>query len=72
MLRTNILLVKSFSQVLNWKINLFLKSAGVIKLKVEFVEGKVKVCLSRPYHFKLFKGCLSQILHSNFMDFSVQ
>ena len=26
------------------------------------------VCLSRPYHFKFFKGCLPQILLSPFLN----
>ena len=26
------------------------------------------VCLSRPYHFKLFKGCLLQILLDSFLN----
>ena len=27
-----------------------------------FKNGPCKICLSRPYHFKFFKGCLPQIL----------
>ena len=38
----NISLVNSFSEVINWTINLFLKSARRIKLKVEFAEYKFK------------------------------
>ena len=38
----NISLVNSFSEVINWTINLFLKSARKIKLKVEFAEDKFK------------------------------
>ena len=28
----------------------------------------LKVCLSRPYPFKLFKGCLQQISFGPFLD----
>ena len=38
----NIPLVNSFSEVINWTINLFLKSARKIKLKVEFAEERFK------------------------------
>ena len=42
--------------------------------KVKFVEDSLwkiwsdMVCLGRKYHFKSFKGCLSQILRSAFLN----
>ena len=36
--------------------------------KTAFKKFEVMVCLSRPYHFKFFKGCLPQILLSPFLN----
>ena len=33
-----------------------------------FKNGLSKVCGSRPYHFKFFKGCLPQILLGPFLN----
>ena len=42
------------------------------KVRVSFRVGKncPKTCLSRPYHFKFFKGCLLQILLGPFLNTS--
>ena len=63
---------------------LILKQAGVVNGsrysrmdQVKFVEASLKkfwsdmVC-SRPYHFKFFKGCLSQVLLGPFLSTSIQ
>ena len=38
--------------------------------QVKFVEGSFynMLCLSRPYHFKFFKGCLPQISIGPFLN----
>ena len=38
--------------------------------QIKFVEDSLSdmVCLSRPYHFKFFKSCISQILLGPFLN----
>ena len=42
--------------------------------QIKFVEGSLQkslsdlVCLSRPYHFKVFKGCLPHIVLGPFLN----